>query len=115
MAFDPRNCIDCPVSIWVTIGMLSAAIATVGVGIAAMKSGKLTARVIGTVAVALAGLWYLSMAVYIPRWGIDWNPNGNPWAAVIQPGRQRIFFWSAHIVLLSVIIVSFRRPRRVRA
>jgi hypothetical protein len=115
VAFDPRDRFDCPVSIWATLGMLSLAIVIVGIGITAMKSSKMMARAIGTIAVALAGPWYLLMAVYIPRWGIDWSPSGNPWNAVVHPSRQRIVFWSAHIVLLAVIAATFRRRRHARA
>jgi hypothetical protein len=67
---------------------------------------------IGALAIAAGGLWYLSMAIHIPRWGVDWNPGSKPWHPVVLPERERILFWSAHLVFLAVAALALRRRPR---
>jgi hypothetical protein len=112
MIFDPQSCWDCPVSIWITVALLALAIGIIGAGIAAVKTCRMAGRVIGAFAIAAGGLWYLSMAIHIPRWGVDWNPGSKPWHPEVLPERERILFWSAHFVFLAVAALALRRRPR---
>jgi hypothetical protein len=106
-----RTCWDCPVSIWVTLGLLALTIAGIGVSLKVLRSRRLAVRAMAITAVGVSGLAYLFLAVYIPRWGIDWNPGAMPWNPVALPDRDRIVFWSAHIVLVGVVLFA-SKPRR---
>jgi hypothetical protein len=109
------SCWDCPVSIWVTLGMLALTITGIGVGLKARRSRRLAVRALAITAVGVSALVYLFLAVYIPRWGIDWNPGAMPWNPVALPERDRIVFWSAHIVLLAVVLFALVERRRADA
>jgi len=67
------------------------------------------------ISIGVSGLAYLLLAVHIPRWGIDWNPGAMPWNPVALPERDRIVFWSAHIVLLAVVLFALVERRRARS
>ena len=115
MTIDPKDCWDCPVNFWVVLAWLLLAIAAVGLGFIGTRHRKLPVRILSSVAIALGGFWYAAVAVYVPRWGIDWNPGSTPWSPVVLPARQNAVFWSAHLAMLSVIAFSLVRLRRAHA
>jgi len=115
MTFDPNECWDCPVQFWVALAFLVLGIGSVAAGLAAGASQRFVVRAAGNIAVALGTVWYLAVAVYVPRWGVDWSAQANPWNPLILPTRQRLLFLASHAVMLGVIVYSTLRRRHVHA